>query len=184
MCSNYLPVTRQDRLLTFFGVEYTKAELLQREAFPLGMAPFIRLSVEGQEGGRPALVAETAMFGLLPHFAAERQYGRRTYNAIGTLLTVRTAQFLQDQQHRDVNGFPWRRSGGTNSPETRNRSPGPPGIPDAQGGWQPTARRAMKSRYTLHVSLLGDLKRIVDLDPKVPNSAFELRVPQQQLHGA
>ncbi len=41
----------------------------------------------------------------------------------------------------------------------------------------------MKSRYTLHVSLLGDLKRIVDLDPNVPNSAFELRVPQQQLHG-
>lgn len=81
MCSNYLPVTRQDRLLTFFGVEYTKEELLQREAFPLGMAPFIRLSVEGQEGGRPALIAETAMFGLLPHFAAERQYGRRTYNA-------------------------------------------------------------------------------------------------------
>jgi hypothetical protein len=35
MCSNYLPVTRQYRLLTFFGVEYTKEELLQREAFPL-----------------------------------------------------------------------------------------------------------------------------------------------------
>jgi hypothetical protein len=52
-----------------------------------------------------------------------------TYNAIGTLLTVRTAQFLQDQQHRDVNGFPWRRSGGTNSPETRNRSPDHRGYP-------------------------------------------------------
>ncbi len=81
MCSNYLPVTRADRLLTFFGVEYAKEELLQREVFPLGMAPFIRLTVEGQEGGKPALVAEDGMFGLLPHFAAERQYGRRTYNA-------------------------------------------------------------------------------------------------------
>jgi putative SOS response-associated peptidase YedK len=81
MCSNYLPVTRRDRLLTFFGVEYTREELPQREVFPLGMAPFIRLTLEGQEGGRPALVAEDGMFGLLPHFAAEEQYGRRTYNA-------------------------------------------------------------------------------------------------------
>ena len=39
MCSNYMPVTATDRLLTFFGVEYAKAELLQREVFPLGMAP-------------------------------------------------------------------------------------------------------------------------------------------------
>jgi hypothetical protein len=45
MCSNYLPVTRQDRLSTFFGVEHAKEELLQREVFPLGMAPFIRLTV-------------------------------------------------------------------------------------------------------------------------------------------
>ena len=81
MCSNYLPVTRADRLMTFFGVEYAKQELLQREVFPLGMAPFIRLTAEGEEGGKPALVAEDGMFGLLPHFAAERQYGRRTYNA-------------------------------------------------------------------------------------------------------
>ena len=48
---------------------------------PLGMAPFIRLTVEGQERGRPALVAEDGMFGLLPHFAAEEQHGRRTYSA-------------------------------------------------------------------------------------------------------
>ena len=79
MCSNYRPVTRLDRLLTFFGVERDKDEA-PHDVFPLGMAPFIRLSVEGQEGGKPALVADEAMFGLLPHFAAERQYGRRTYN--------------------------------------------------------------------------------------------------------
>lgn len=45
------------------------------------MSPFIRLSVEGQEAGKPALVAEEGMYGLLPHFAAEQQYGRRTYSA-------------------------------------------------------------------------------------------------------
>ena len=31
MCSNYRPVTRMDRLLTFFGVEYAKTELEQRD---------------------------------------------------------------------------------------------------------------------------------------------------------
>ena len=36
MCSNYLPVTQQNRLLTFFGVEYTKEELLQRDVFSPG----------------------------------------------------------------------------------------------------------------------------------------------------
>jgi hypothetical protein len=65
MCLKYMPVTRAARLMTFFGVEYAKEELLQREVFPMGMAPFIRLSVEGQEGGKPALVAEDGMFGLL-----------------------------------------------------------------------------------------------------------------------
>ena len=81
MCSNYRPVTRMDRLLTFFGVEYDMGEVLARDVFPMGMAPFIRLTVEGQEGGRPALLAEEGMFGLLPTFATEMQYGRRTYNA-------------------------------------------------------------------------------------------------------
>ncbi|MDP9123353.1 MAG: hypothetical protein M3N82_01925 [Pseudomonadota bacterium] len=64
MCSNYTPVTRVDRLMTFFGVEYQPKEELQREVFPLETAPFKRLSVEGQEGGSPALVAEEGMFGL------------------------------------------------------------------------------------------------------------------------
>ena len=80
MCSNYLPVTQHDRLLTFFGVEYEKNELLQREVFPTEFGVFIRLSVEGQEGGRPALIAEDGRFGLLPSFATEIQYGRNTYN--------------------------------------------------------------------------------------------------------
>lgn len=80
MCSNYLPVTSRDRLLTFFGVEFEKAELLQREVFPTEKAPFFRLSVEGQEGGKPALIGEIGHFGLLPEFAGEVQYGRRTYN--------------------------------------------------------------------------------------------------------
>jgi len=92
MCSNYRPVTRMDRLLTFFGVERGRDEAPE-DVFPLGLAPFIRLSIEGQEGGRPALVAEDGMFGLLPDFATELSFGRRTYNArsetIATLPSFR-----------------------------------------------------------------------------------------------
>lgn len=80
MCSNYRPVTSNDRLLTFFGVERAKEDR-ETDVFPLGMAPFIRLRPPGPGGGRPALVAEDGMFGLLPSFATEVQYGRRTYNA-------------------------------------------------------------------------------------------------------
>jgi putative SOS response-associated peptidase YedK len=80
MCSNYRPVTRMDRLLTFFGVERAKDEE-SADVFPLGTAPFIRLAHAGQQIGQPALVAEDGMFGLLPNFATEVQFGRRTYNA-------------------------------------------------------------------------------------------------------
>ena len=79
MCSNYVPVNSADRLMTFFGVEYER-DAPAADVFPLGMSPFIRLAVEGQEGGRPALLAEDGMFGLLPTFATEVQYGRKTYN--------------------------------------------------------------------------------------------------------
>ncbi len=83
-----------DRLLTFFGVERARDEAPE-DVFPTGMAPFIRLSIEGQEGGRPALIAEDGAFGLLPHFATELAFGRRTYNArsetIATLPSFRQA---------------------------------------------------------------------------------------------
>ena len=80
MCSNYQPVTRMDRMLTFFGVERAKDEPT-KNVFPLGMAPFIRLTTEGTEGGQPAMLVDDGMFGLLPNFATELAYGRRTYNA-------------------------------------------------------------------------------------------------------
>jgi len=80
MCSNYRPVTSMDRMLTFFGVEREKDEI-PRDIFPLSLAPFIRLSTEGQEGGKPALVAEDGEFGLNPGSWAKLEYGRKTYNA-------------------------------------------------------------------------------------------------------
>jgi putative SOS response-associated peptidase YedK len=83
MCSNYRPVTSLDRLLTFFGVERTRNEPPPDvDVYPLGLASFIRLDPDGdpRDTSRP-LVAENAVFGLLPEFATELVYGRKTYNA-------------------------------------------------------------------------------------------------------
>ena len=77
MCSNYRPVTRQDHLLTFFGVERERDAPLPPEAWPLGVAPFIRL----HEDGSGNKVIDDGIFGLLPHFAKELVYGRKTYNS-------------------------------------------------------------------------------------------------------
>jgi hypothetical protein len=38
-----------------------------------------------------------AMFGMVPYFSKDGRDFRRTYNAMGALLTVRTAQILQHQ---------------------------------------------------------------------------------------
>jgi len=78
MCSNYRPVTRQDRLLTFFGVEREPDEL-PTDVFPLGLAPFVRLAQEGSGNKR---IAVDGLFGLIPPFRQrELAYGRKTYNA-------------------------------------------------------------------------------------------------------
>jgi putative SOS response-associated peptidase YedK len=92
MCSNYRPVTRLDRLLTFFGVERDRDDPPE-DVFPLGLAPFIRLRREAS--GASERVVEDGIFGLLPRFATEVAYGRRTYNArsetVNTLPSFRDA---------------------------------------------------------------------------------------------
>lgn len=76
MCANYVPVTRADRLLTYFGVERQRDDP-PADVFPLNMAPFIRLDPAHKD----QLVTDDGLFGLLPHFATEVAYGRKTYNA-------------------------------------------------------------------------------------------------------
>jgi putative SOS response-associated peptidase YedK len=89
MCSNYEPVTRADRLLSFFGVVRERDEP-PVVTFPTGLAPFIRLA-EPESGNKR--VVEDGVFGLLPYFAKEIAFGRRTYNArsetIATLPSYR-----------------------------------------------------------------------------------------------
>lgn len=77
MCANYVPVTRRDRLLSFFGVVRDRDDT-PVDTFPVGIAPFIRMAQDGS--GLERVVAD-GFFGLLPPFATEVGYGRRTYNA-------------------------------------------------------------------------------------------------------
>lgn len=86
MCANYTPVTRSDRLLAFFGFSRSPDELpfeFGQEAWPTGLAPFIRRrqGVSLEEAGADGRELVGGHFGLLPHFAKEVAYGRRTYNA-------------------------------------------------------------------------------------------------------
>lgn len=76
MCSNYVAVSNQERLLHFFGV-YREDPKLAPEIWPTGLAPFIR-AAEAGSGNR---VVETGVYGLLPTFATEVAFGRRTYNS-------------------------------------------------------------------------------------------------------
>jgi putative SOS response-associated peptidase YedK len=101
VCANYIPVTRADRLLAFFGVTRERDDP-PLEVYPTQIAPFIRLAEDGsgppqdrsqggpapsggsdrrERGGNHQLRCDDAFFGLLPHFAAEIAFGRRTYNA-------------------------------------------------------------------------------------------------------
>ena len=89
MCSNYLPVTRSDRLLSFFGVDRARDEP-PVEVWPLGLAPFIRLAEDGS-GNK---VIDDGLFGLLPDFAVELAAGRKTHNARSETV-ARLASFRQ-----------------------------------------------------------------------------------------
>lgn len=77
MCSNYKPVTRADRLLAYFGVQRERDDE-SVDTWPLGLAPFIRLAQEGSGNRR---IVQDGVFGLLPGFAKELAFGRKTYNA-------------------------------------------------------------------------------------------------------
>jgi putative SOS response-associated peptidase YedK len=78
MCANYHPVTAQDRLLAFFGVERPTGEVPPEFAFPGYLAPFI---VRERERVEMARQAELGLFGLIPHWAKDLAIGRKTYNA-------------------------------------------------------------------------------------------------------
>ena len=79
MCANYVPVTRADRLLAFFGVERERDEPTA-DVFPSGLAPMIRLT-PNDGTTPPQFIADEAIFRFVPDFIAKVEWARKTYNA-------------------------------------------------------------------------------------------------------
>ena len=78
MCSNYDPAKNIDEMQRLFGLSRTMDyQPRNGEVWPTGLAPFIRLALDGS--GEKIL--EEGHFGLLPFFAKEIAFGRKTYNA-------------------------------------------------------------------------------------------------------
>ena len=93
MCANYRPVTSEDRMLTFFGVEREPHEL-PVDAWPGYLAPFIRLA-EPDSGNKR--IAQIGQFGLVPAFGAEMGRGKRLHNARSETV-ARLASFRDSWQ--------------------------------------------------------------------------------------
>lgn len=81
MCSNFDPVSKPERMRLYFGVDGTAS--VKPQVWPLYEAPFIRKHPNADVGDEavPLREALSGQFGLLPHWAGEIAFGRRTYNA-------------------------------------------------------------------------------------------------------
>ena len=81
MCSNYDAVTHAERLRLYFDVEAPAG--IKSQIWPLYEAPFICRHPNKDVGDDavPAREALAGRFGLIPHWAGELSFGRRTYNA-------------------------------------------------------------------------------------------------------
>jgi hypothetical protein len=77
MCSNYEPVTLNDRFMAHFGVVRPDDVEPPESAFP-GLSAFF-LRREDQVALAVAQV-EVGFFGLLPSWAPDVAFGRKTYN--------------------------------------------------------------------------------------------------------
>lgn len=76
MCANYVPVSRLERLKAYFAAG--NPQPFPEETFPGLVAPFVRREGDGDRFGRELQVGN---FGLLPHWAKDATFARRTYNA-------------------------------------------------------------------------------------------------------
>lgn len=83
MCSNYDACTSTERLKLHFGVELPPGTNLRTDVWPTYQAPFVRRHPNADVGDDavPPREAMVGLFGLVPHWAGEVAFGRRTYNA-------------------------------------------------------------------------------------------------------
>lgn len=82
MCSHYESVRDANRLLQYFGVEQPP-DIHSHDVWPTYNNTFIIKPDEADVGDEavPAWIALSGQFGLLPPWAKETTYGRRTFNA-------------------------------------------------------------------------------------------------------
>jgi len=77
MCSNYEPVTLDDRLMAHFGVSRPSDVEPPESAFPGLKAFFIRAEDKAELA---VAQAQVGFFGYLPDWAPDLAFGRKTYN--------------------------------------------------------------------------------------------------------
>ena len=100
MCANYVPVTRAERLLQFFGVVRGIDEPT-RDVFASGFAPFLRLAPDGTDSGELVRTVADGIFRFVPDFIAKVEWARNTYNARAeTVDTKFTYKMACAQGHR------------------------------------------------------------------------------------
>ena len=77
MCANYQASADLLRLQRYLQVDIENLPVFEPEVYPVRPAPFVRLVNDGTGIRR----VDLGLFGLLPFFAKEKTFGRRTYNA-------------------------------------------------------------------------------------------------------
>lgn len=82
MCSHYEAVTHDARLKRWFGCE-APANAGVTDVWPVYKALFVRRPREADAGDEavPEREALLGQFGLVPHWAKDEKFGRRTFNA-------------------------------------------------------------------------------------------------------
>lgn len=86
MCANYVPVTRSDRLLEYFGVRRDPGDDVERDVFPMGFGPFIRRA-DADGSHNAARVIDDGIFRFVPDFVSRVDWARKTYNARSETVT-------------------------------------------------------------------------------------------------
>lgn len=81
MCSHYESVQDPERLLCYFGVQ--RPLNVRFDVWPTYTSTFIirPRELESGDGVIPDFLALSGQFGLIPHWARDTTFGRRTFNA-------------------------------------------------------------------------------------------------------
>lgn len=81
MCSHYESVREPERLLRYFGTQLPQD--IRFDVWPTYTSTFIIHPGESESRDKaiPDFLALTGQFGLIPHWAKDTEFGRRTFNA-------------------------------------------------------------------------------------------------------